>query len=146
MKLQGLPAVFGTDRKKRLLGAALIASAALLLFPWSSLRRTADSGRDACRAAETALEKRVVSLLSGMPDLGRVRVLVTLEETVSEGSLTSSSLFGATASGGALRSPRVRGVGVICANAVSYERRREVVRLLTAALGIGENRVWVSSG
>ena len=146
MKLRDLPAVFGTERKKWLLAAALIAAGALLLFPWSSLRRTADSGLGACRDAERALEKRVVSLLSGMPDLGRVRILVTLEETASAGSLTSPSFFGASSSGEALRSPRVRGVGVICANGVSYERRREVVRLLTAALGIGENRVWVSSG
>ena len=125
--------------------AALIAAGilfVLLLLPSFFGTRTADSGRRTAAQTEAALEKRIVSLLSAMPGVGKVRVLVTLEnEERSGGSLWTSSL---TASGDP--APRVRGVGVVCEGASSAAVRQEIVRLLTSALGLGENRVWVSAG
>ena len=44
-----------------------------------------------------------------------------------------------------ITAPVIRGVGITCEGAASSAVRQEIIRLVSAALGISVNRIWVTT-
>lgn len=114
-----------------------------------------------CAQLENRLEQRAEKLLSGVKGVGKVRVLVTverLEENVFAQDASASGVneksensyvivekngekTGLTLS---VRAPEVRGIAVCCEGGGSPLIKKEIVSLLSAAFGIGANKIGVS--
>lgn len=99
------------------------------------------------------LEKRLAALLSSVDGAGEVRVMVSLEGgyqsvyekdgegvcvTVGSGSSESAILV-------SQGSPAIGGVGVVCRGAKSERVKNEIVALISATLGIGTHKIYVTS-
>ena len=151
------------DRRFRLLLIAGISGVVLLLLsgvrPVERAAKT-ENTFSAQRQAEAALETRLEKLLSSVAGVGRAEVMVTLdrlEETVyaadsetrdSGGSEKTVTVRDGSGENGLSETrilPVVRGVAVICRGASGAGIRREVTQLVCAALGVGANRVYVTT-
>lgn len=99
------------------------------------------------------LEKRLCTLLSAVEGAGEVKVMVSLEGgyrsvyerdgngvcvTVGSGSSESAVLVTEGA-------PAIGGVGVVCRGAKNERVKNEIVALVSATLGVGTHKIYVTS-
>ncbi len=136
----------------------------LLLFSGNEKTETApgDSGTE-INAVEAELEEKLVSLIKTVEGAGKVRVMVTVdclqERTVAINTETESgenkaeykSEYVIVESSGdsdglllKVTAPVIRGVGITCEGADTAAVKQEVIRLVSAALGVPVNRIWVT--
>ena len=103
-------------------------------------------------AYEIALEEEIAALCDAVRGVSHVRVFVSLEAgyavqytvngdgdpvTVGSGS-SEEALYGT------LLPPRIAGVGIVCAGGDRAAVQQELVALVSAALGISSNRIYVT--
>lgn len=112
---------------------------------------------------ELQTEKKLTALLKTVSGAGNVRVMVTIEsyeeriyaENIkSESSAESDEysneyvLIENSGDSGGLTlkviAPVIRGVGITCEGASSSVVRQEITRLVSSALGISVNKIWVT--
>ena len=87
-------------------------------------------------AYRLSLERELASLCAEVKGVGRVTVMITL----AEGERTTYS--GAKVA--SVTPPAVLGAAIVCDGGGDAATRAELVRLVSALLGIGSNRVTVS--
>lgn len=142
--------------KYLLIGAGLLIGILLLVagnFDADRLDQTAVGEAISAEEYCEMLEKRLVILLSAVEGAGEVRVMVSLESgyrsvyekdgegvpvTVGSGSSESAVLVTEGA-------PAIGGVGVVCQGAKNDRVKREVVALISATLGVGTHKIYVTS-
>jgi stage III sporulation protein AG len=141
------------------------------IFPGSSAS-TADSGNDSTSGGEPgtayevsvdtyrqALEDRMAAICAQVSGAGEVRVIVSLQggfeyvyaydEKVSTAG--TSRVYVTVGSGSSQRlvfltekAPAITGIGVVCTGGADPTVRQEITSLLSAAFGIGTNRIYVT--
>ena len=120
--------------------------------PVGGLTRTAEEYR-------TELETRMEAICARVAGVGAVDVIVTLEggyeyvyaydtKTTVSGQSTSYITVG-SGDGESLvyiteRAPAIVGIGVVCSGGMDAGVRREVTGLLSAAFGVGSNKIYVT--
>lgn len=106
-----------------------------------------------------ALEERMAFICAQVAGVGEVNVIVSLEggyeyvyaydeKYTASGQSTSYIIIG-SGSGESLvylteRVPAITGIGVVCTGGGDVEVRREVTSLLSAAFGVGTNKIYVT--
>ena len=149
------------DKKLRALFFVFAAGLVLLALSGTSVgsrQQAKQDDTDVLRTqTETALENRLARLLSSVSGVGKVKVLITLEQLqgyayAQDAGADGTEKYVIVKQNGsenglavAVTSPVVRGVAVSCEGGGSAAVRQEVVRLVCAALGVGANRVYVSA-
>lgn len=113
---------------------------------------------------EEELEEKLEEFLKTVQGVGKVKVCVTFDileqtsfaqntesETQEKGSETSVDYIIIENADGSecglpisIKAPQIRGIAVACEGGGSPKIRSEITMLLTAALGISSNRVYVS--
>lgn len=162
--------VFGEskDKRRRILVAVGLVGILLIAlsewFPRNSVKQSAKHTQTlSASEVESALEKRIASLIGQVQGVGDCRVMVTLEsgsrfvyaaeQGYSEGtdSYTASekTLYVDTENGpvGLLVTeiqPTVKGVAVVCGGGDDPTVREQVIRLVSAAFNISSGRVCVA--
>ena len=137
----------------------------LLLFSTfgASSKETSSVQESSIRDIESTLEKELENLLKNVDGAGKVRVMVTVDaleerivavntETESENNSYSNTQEyviienSGDSDGLVLKTiaPVIRGVGIICEGADSYVVKQEITKLVSAALGISRNKIWVT--
>jgi stage III sporulation protein AG len=121
----------------------------------------ADTAARSPEAYREELESRMESICARVAGVGRVEVAVTLEgsftyvyatekktaaggETVTYVTVGSGS--GETPVYLSEQAPAIRGIGVVCEGGMDPTVRREVTALLSAAFGVGSNKIYVTGG
>ena len=105
------------------------------------------------------LESRMEAICSRVAGVGQVEVVVTLDggfsyvyatdkKTTSGGETVSYVTVG-SGSGESLvylteKPPAIVGIGVVCTGGMDATVRREVTALLSAAFGVGSNKIYVT--
>ena len=138
-----------------LIGVGLLVGV-LLLVAGNVGTQTTDKGVAEVFSAEEyceAMEKRLAALLSAVDGAGEVKVMISLEGgvrsvyerdgegvcvTVGSGSSESAVLVSEGA-------PVIGGVGVVCRGAANERVKNEIVALVSATLGIGAHKIYVTS-
>lgn len=105
---------------------------------------------------QSYLEEKVAGLCASVDGVGKVTVIVTLEggfsseyaveyKDGSEEYVTVGS--GASQNGLFLtrRLPKISGIGVVCQGGLNPTVQRELTALLSAALGVSSNRIYVTA-
>ena len=121
----------------------ILAVAGIFLVIWGGRltgnRTAVASGTEAptadADAYRASLEQELTALCRKVKGAGEVQVMLTLSDgqttTYVSGKQTSSEM------------PRVRGVAVLCKGGDDPAVRAEIVRLVSAVLGIGTHRIYV---
>lgn len=146
----------------------LVALGALLLLFGSRLGGDKEStaptvpSEDAARTVEAyrmELESRMEAICSRVAGVGEVEVVVTLEggfsyvyATDKKTTSGGESLTYITVGSGDRESPvyltekapTILGIGVVCTGGMDATVRREVTALLSAAFGVGSNKIYVT--
>ena len=142
---------------------------ALLLFIGNRSGRTdtdptpsAPPTAEVTRSAEeyrADLEARMEAICAQVAGVGTVDVVVTLEggyeyvyatdKRVTAGGETQSYITVGSGSSESLvyiteRAPAITGIGVVCTGGMDAGVRREVTSLLSAAFGVGSNKIYVT--
>ena len=159
-----------TMKKSGRLAVALICvvvGALLLIFGGRIGKDTASNTPDAPPAASTRtveeyraeLESRMEAICSRVAGVGEVEVVVTLEggfsyvyatnkKTTSGGETLSYVTVGSGDRESLVylseKAPAILGIGVVCAGGMDPTVRREVTALLSAAFGVGSNKIYVT--
>ena len=145
----------------------VVVGALLLIFGGRIGKDTASNIPDAPPEASTRtveeyraeLESRMEAICSRVAGVGEVEVVVTLEGGFSYVYATNKK----TTSGGETltyvtvgsgdreslvylseKAPAILGIGVVCAGGMDPTVRREVTALLSAAFGVGSNKIYVT--
>ncbi|MBE6607490.1 MAG: hypothetical protein E7633_02890 [Ruminococcaceae bacterium] len=104
---------------------------------------------------ETEIEERIAKIVSEIGGISDVSVMVTLESTVSysyaENSKDKNSEYvtirdkDGNESGVLLseNAPGIRGVAVVCNGGDIPEKKLEIIKMVSALLGLPQNRVYV---
>ena len=107
------------------------------------------------------LEARMESLCSRVAGVGSVEVVVTLEggfayvyacdvKTTASGESTTYITVGSGNNESPVsiteRAPAILGIGVVCAGGMDPTVRKEFTALLSAAFGVGSNKIYVTGG
>lgn len=147
--------------------AGILAGALLLFFGNRTGKDTAITAPNTlpemtaptAEAYRAELEARVTTLCSHVAGAGSVEVAVTLDggfeyvyaadrKIAAGGESTSYVTVG---SGGneslilvTLRPPAIAGIGVVCSGGNDPTVRREITSLLSAAFGVGSNKIYVT--
>jgi stage III sporulation protein AG len=105
------------------------------------------------------LESRAKTLCAQVAGVGEVDVLITLsggfeyvyaaDTRSAAGGMTTSYVTVGSGSGESLvyiteKPPAIVGIGVVCAGGMDPTVRQEVTALLSAAFGIGSNKIYVT--
>ena len=105
------------------------------------------------------LETRVKALCSRVTGVGEAEVMITLsggfeyvyatDTRTAAGGVTTSYVTVGSGGGESLvfvteKPPAIVGVGVVCAGGNDPAVRQEITSLLSAALGIGSNKIYVT--
>ncbi len=105
------------------------------------------------------LEARMEAICSQVAGVGAVDVVVTLEggyeyvyatdKRITAGGETQSYITVGSGNSESLvyiteRAPAITGIGVVCTGGMDAEVRREVTSLLSAAFGVGSNKIYVT--
>lgn len=155
-----------TKDKKLIVIIALGLSGMLLLLISGGEKTSTDkkvSDNISVNSLENQIEKELTELLRTVEGVGKVKVMVTLdslEERIiaentetgrEENSYEEKIEYVLTETSGdtdgltlKLITPVIRGVGISCEGASTETKKRELVKLVCAALGIAENRIWVT--
>ncbi len=110
---------------------ALAAGILLLFLSGSSLfhKENADTDEpEEFELCEKRCEERLTEILSKVAGVSDVSVIVTLDELPS-----------------AKERPRVRGVAVVCSGADNPDTRLKIVMLVSSALGVTSDKIFVTS-
>lgn len=110
---------------------ALVAGILLLLLSSSSVfskEGGSEETPEEFELCEKRCEERLIAILSEVEGVSEVSVIVTLDE------LPSSK-----------ERPRVRGVAVVCRGAENSDTRLTIVMLISAALGVTSDKIFVTS-
>lgn len=113
-----------------------------------------ESELDSPEAYRAELETTLTALCTSVRGAGKVTVLVTLSggyEYVyatdrNGGCVTVGSGSSERAVIASVRAPTVCGVGIVCDGADDPRVAEELCELVCSALGIGRNRIYVTSG
>lgn len=105
-------------------------------------------------AYRTALREELTTLCSRVQGAGQVSLVITLsggEEAVYAVDHNGEGRTDHVLSGGeglllSYQNPTVVGVGVVCEGGQDAAVRRELTALLSATLGIGSNRIYITCG
>ncbi len=148
-----------------LVGIAL--GAILLFFGNRAGKETADPAPNAPPETQTPtaeeyradLEGRMEAICAQVAGVGSVDIIVTLEggfeyvyatdrKTTVGGESTSYITLGSGDSESLVyiteRAPAITGIGVVCTGGMDPTVRREVTSLLSAAFGVGSNKIYVT--
>ncbi len=101
---------------------------------------------------EKHLETRIAELIEGINGISRVHIMVTLEGGFENVYANDGSFL--TVGSGSTKAPvlikqilpSVRGVGIVCDKADDPIIQREICELLSSALGISSNRIYIAKG
>ncbi len=106
-----------------------------------------------------SLERRMADICAEVAGVGQVSVVVTLEggyeyvyaydkKTTVGGESTSYITVGSGSNESLVyiteRAPAITGIGVVCTGGLDATVRREVTSLLSAAFGVGSNKIYVT--
>ncbi len=152
------------DKKLLLITVLGIAGMLLLLFSGgaSDKQETKNTDYD-IYTVEKNIEDKLEELLENVEGVGKVRVMVTVdsleertfavntESESGENSYEYSDEYVIIEESGdtngltlKITAPVVRGVGITCEGAASNIVKQEIIRLVSAALGVPVNRIWVT--
>ena len=153
----------GGDRKPLLIVALGLLGMLLLLFSGSGGKTEKKTDPPDLTASQEAVERQLTALLKTVDGVGRVKVCVTVdrlqanvyavntEQTSGPDRSEKSEKYvftedGSDTSGLVLYTvtPVIRGVAVSCEGGGSATVRQEVTRLISAALGVPANKIWVA--
>lgn len=153
MKNQKLPL---GKKKYLLLGALLLLGLALLFY--------GGSGRDKNEAVEPSesldaevyrreLTEEIAALCGQVKGVGRATVLVSLSggyeyvyaRDADGDCLSVGSGSGKQAVVESILPPVISGIGIVCEGGGDAAVRAELTALLTAALGVGANKIYITS-
>jgi stage III sporulation protein AG len=110
-------------------------------------------------AYRAELESRVKTLCSRVAGVGEVEVMITLaggfeyvyatDTRTAAGGVTTTYVTVGSGSSESLvyiaeKPPAIVGVGVVCVGGADPTVRQEITSLLSAALGIGSNKIYVT--
>lgn len=114
-------------------------------------------------AAEKSIEEKLLSIVKTVEGAGKVKVIVTVdcleEKTVAINTETENGenksdykgeyviVENSGDSEGLLlkiTAPVIRGVGITCEGADTALVKQEIIRLVSASLGVPVNRIWVT--
>lgn len=147
--------------------AGVILGVLLLFFGNRAGKDTSDptphtpseTSAPSAEAYRTELETRVKALCSRVAGVGEAEVMITLaggfeyvyatDTRTAAGGVTTSYVTVGSGSGESLvfvteKPPAIVGVGVVCAGGNDPAVRQEITSLLSAALGIGSNKIYVT--
>ena len=145
----------------------VVVGALLLIFGGRIGKDTASNTPDAPPEASTRtaeeyraeLETRMEAICSRVAGVGEVEVVVTLEggfsyvyatnrKTTSGGESLSYVTVGSGDRESLVylseKAPAILGIGVVCTGGMDPTVRREVTALLSAAFGVGSNKIYVT--
>ena len=112
----------------------------------------ASSDEESILFYEEHLENRIKTLCEGVKGVSRVRVMVTLDggfENVYARDEEYLTIGSGSSKGPVLIKrllPCLRGVGIVCDEAGDPIVQREICELLSSALGIPSNRIYIAKG
>lgn len=121
----------------------------------------AGAGSPTVEEYRVALESRMEALCAQVSGAGEVHVAVTLEggfayvyacdrKVTSAGESTTYLTVGSGAGETVVylseQAPAITGIGVVCTGGTNAEVRRELTSLLSAAFGVGANKIYVTGG
>ncbi len=152
------------DKKVLLLIGCFIAGLLLLALSGTGktdAKKESADAIDRCTRIEEQLESRVYKLLNGLPGVGKTRVMVTVDRLAQYTYAQEEKQLGADGrtelkpviveNGNAetglqecIYAPMVRGVAVCCEGGGSVRIQKEITGLLSAAFGVGANRIYVT--
>lgn len=149
-----------------ILAGGMLAGILLLLFGGNSTSKgTNDAGMapkiddDEILSYQTMLEEKIELLVSQVKGAGTVNCAVTLSggfeyvyaQDITDKSGQISSTYILVGSGSSesavylrVKTPDIAGIGVVCDGGSNASIQREIVELLSAAFGIGSNRIYVT--
>ncbi len=158
-KIKGKP---GEKKPLLILIVGLVGMLCLLLSGGSNKTEKKDAPLDLTEAQET-VTRQLEALLKTVDGVGKVKVYVTVErlqanvyavnseQTSEPDRAERSEKYVLTETGNDTQglvlytvTPLIRGVAVCCEGGGSGVVRQEVTKLVSAALGIGANRIWVT--
>ena len=152
------------DKKLLLILLLGFSGMLLLLFSGGGKEDTTpkESNQDIA-AVEKGIEEKLLSLVKTVDGAGKVKVIVTVEclqeRTVAINSESENGenkneykseyviIEESGDSDGLLlkiTAPVIRGVGITCEGAGNSAVRQEIIRLVSASLGVPVNRIWVT--
>ena len=149
-------ALFEQLKKKWLLPALAVAGILLLLLGGGQGSGQPAAQEDGVRTEEyrAALTEELEALCGRVRGAGKVHLVLTLaggEEAVYAADRDADGRIDYVLSGGEglllyRKAPAVLGVGVVCEGGGDDAVCRELTALLSATLGIGSNRIYISCG
>ncbi len=141
--------------KKPLVLILVAAGVLLLLFGGMESTPTAKNATisEETEAYRKSLEGELTALCEKVKGAGKVTLLLTLdgsEEAVyAKDERNGATDYVVSAGEGLLlyrRHPAVLGVAVVCTGGDRADVRAELTALLSAALGVGSNRIYITAG
>ena len=153
-------------KDKKLLFIVILGFSGMLLLLFSGNTKTEAAPKEnngEISAVEKELEEKLASLVKTVEGAGRVKVMVTVdsleERTVAintqnengENKSEYKSEYVIVENSGdsdglllKITAPVIRGVGITCEGADTASVKQEIIRLVSAALGVPVNRIWVT--
>ncbi len=153
-------------KDKKLLFIIVLGFSGMLLLLFSGSGKTEVSPKESSSdiaVVEKSIEEKLSALIKTVDGAGRVKVIVTVdsleERTVAINTETESGenkaeykseyviIENSGDSQGLLlkiTAPVIRGVGITCEGAETAEVKQEIIRLVSASLGVPVNRIWVT--
>ncbi len=153
-------------KDKKLLFILILGFSGMLLLLFSGSPKTEavpKEGSSDIAEVEKSIEEKLSALIKTVDGAGKVKVIVTVEsleeKTVAINSETENGenkseykseyviIENSGDSEGLLlkiTAPVVRGVGITCEGAESGTVKQEIIRLVSATLGVPVNRIWVT--
>lgn len=153
-------------KDKKLLLIVLLGLSGMLLLLFSGNGKADDAPKENASditAAEKHIEEKLSALVKTVEGAGRVKIVVTVdsleERTVAINTETENGenkseqkneyviIESSGASDGLVlktTAPVIRGVGITCEGAGQSAVKQEIIRLVSASLGVPVNRIWVT--
>ena len=151
------------DKKPLLIIALGLVGMVCLLFSCGGSAEEKNESVSKPESVQTEITRQLEALLKTVDGVGKVKVFVSVdslseniyavntEETSDADGTQRTEKYvfrenGSNSDGVLIRTvmPQIRGVGVCCEGGGSSVVRQEVTKLVGAALGITNNKIWVS--
>lgn len=153
----------GKDKKPLLIVALGVAGMLFLLLSGGTEKAEKKSAVPELNDAQATVTRQLEALLKTVDGVGKVKVCLTVErmqtsvyavnteQTSEQDRLEKSEKYVLAEAGNDTQGlllytvmPEIRGVAVSCEGGGSVVVRQEVTRLVSAALGLPSNRIWVA--
>lgn len=153
-------------KDKKLLLIIILGFSGMLLLLFSGNGKTEavpENSNYDIAAAEKSIEEKLLSIVKTVEGAGKVKVIVTVdcleEKTVAINTETENgenksdykSEYVIVENSGdseglllKITAPVIRGVGITCEGADTALVKQEIIRLVSASLGVPVNRIWVT--